>query len=114
MSTSRRGTDGDPAELTARFQEYRKTNDPRLRNALVSDTRSLAEACARRFANRGEPLDDLEQVASIGLLHALDRFQPDHGRDFLAYAVPTIMGEVRRYFRDSAWSVKTPRSVKDR
>ena len=85
-----------------------------LRDKLAVGFRPVAENIARRYSGRGEPLDDLEQVASIGLLHALDRFQPDHGRDFLAYAVPTIMGEVRRYFRDSAWSVKTPRSVKDR
>lgn len=85
-----------------------------LRDKLAVGFRPVAVNIARRYSGRGEPLDDLEQVASIGLLHALDRFEPAHGRDFLAYAVPTIMGEVRRYFRDSAWSVKTPRSVKDR
>ena len=113
MSTSRRGTDGDPAELTARFQEYRKTNDPRLRNALVSDTRSLAEACARRFANRGEPLDDLEQVAMLGLVKAVERFDPQFGVPFAGFAVPTITGELRRHFRDATWSLKVPRRAKD-
>lgn len=92
-------------------------SDPRrerLRGELAAAFLPVARNVARRFSRRGEPTDDLEQVASVGLLHALDRFDPSHQRDFLSYAVPTIMGEVRRYFRDSAWSVRTPRSVKDR
>ncbi|MHC1558571.1 SigB/SigF/SigG family RNA polymerase sigma factor [Actinomycetospora sp. C-140] len=92
-------------------------DDPRretVREKLVVAFLPVARNIARRFARRGEPTDDLEQVASLGLLHALDRFDPGRERDFLSYAVPTIMGEVRRHFRDSAWSVRTPRSVKDR
>ena len=85
-----------------------------LRGRLTVAFLPVAENIARRYAGRGEPLDDLQQVATIGLLHALDRYEPTQGQDFVAYAVPTIMGEVRRYFRDSAWSVKTPRSIKDR
>ena len=113
MSTGRRGTDGDPAELTERFAEYRRTDDPRLRNALVADTRSLAEACARRFANRGEPLDDLEQVAMLGLVKAVERFDPQFGVPFAGFAVPTITGELRRHFRDATWALKVPRRAKD-
>ena len=92
-------------------------DDPRrerLRSELVTAFLPVARNIARRFSRRGEPTDDLEQVASVGLLHALDRFDASHQRDFLSFAVPTIMGEVRRYFRDSAWSVRTPRSIKDR
>ena len=92
-------------------------DDPRrgaLRERLVAGFLPVARNIARRFARRGEPVDDLEQVASVGLLHALDRFDPGRERDFLSYAVPTIMGEVRRHFRDATWSVRTPRSVKDR
>ena len=92
-------------------------DDPRrerLRGELVAAFLPVARNIARRFSRRGEPTEDLEQVASVGLLHALDRFDPSHQRDFLSFAVPTIMGEVRRYFRDSAWSVRTPRSIKDR
>ena len=74
----------------------------------------VARNVARRLSRRGEPTEDLEQVASVGLLHAIERFDPGRERDFLSFAVPTIMGEVRRYFRDSAWAVRTPRSVKDR
>lgn len=91
--------------------------DPRreqVRAELVDAFLPVARNVARRFSHRGEPTEDLEQVASLGLLHALDRFDPGRERDFLSYAIPTIMGEVRRYFRDAAWSVRTPRSVKDR
>lgn len=90
--------------------------DPRrseLRERLVVGYLPVARHIARRFASRGEPTDDLEQVATIGLLGALERFDPEHGRDFLSFAVPTIMGEVRRHFRDRTWSVRTPRRVKD-
>jgi RNA polymerase sigma-B factor len=92
-------------------------DDPRrevLRGELVKAFLPVARNIARRFSRRGEPTEDLEQVASVGLLHALDRFDPSHQREFLSFAVPTIMGEVRRYFRDSAWSFRTPRSIKDR
>ena len=96
---------------------YCSVDDPRravLRDRLVVAYLPVARNIARRFARRGEPTEDLEQVATVGLMHAVDRFDPGRERDFLSYAVPTIMGEVRRYFRDSAWSVRTPRSVKDR
>ena len=86
----------------------------RLREQLVVGFLPVARNVARRFSRRGEPTEDLEQVASVGLLHAIERFDPGRERDFLSFDVPTIMGEVRRYFRDSAWSVRTPRSVKDR
>ena len=92
------------------------TDDPgrtRLRERLVVGYLPVARNIARRFSGRGEPVDDLEQVATIGLLAALERFDPHRGRDFLSFAVPTIMGEVRRHFRDRTWSVRTPRGVKD-
>ncbi|MDQ3404986.1 MAG: SigB/SigF/SigG family RNA polymerase sigma factor [Actinomycetota bacterium] len=84
---------------------------PRAR--LVTGYLPLAEHVARRFTHRGVPKEDLEQVATVGLIHAVDRFEPERGIDFLSYAVPTIMGEVRRYFRDTAWSVRVPRRLKD-
>jgi len=92
-------------------------DDPRrdeLVSRLVDAYRPVAHNIARRFSRRGESVDDLEQVAAIGLLHALRRYDPTQGRDFLSYAVPTMMGEVRRHFRDAAWTVRTPRGVKDR
>jgi RNA polymerase sigma-B factor len=90
--------------------------DPRrkqLRGELLCGYLPIARHIAQRFARRGEPLEDLTQVASLGLLFAIDRFEPELGRDFLAFAVPTIQGEVRRYFRDKTWSVRVPRRLKD-
>ncbi|MEJ2870745.1 RNA polymerase sigma factor SigF [Actinomycetospora sp. OC33-EN08] len=84
-----------------------------LRDRLVQGYLPLARHIARRFSQRGEPQEDLEQVATVGLIHAVDRFSPDRGSDFLSYAVPTITGEVRRYFRDKAWSTRVPRRLKD-
>ena len=112
------GRSSDYDEYVPLLKEYADLPDgdprrERVREKLVVGFLPVARNIARRFARRGEPTDDLEQVASLGLLHALDRFDPGRERDFLSYAVPTIMGEVRRHFRDSAWSVRTPRAVKD-
>jgi len=85
----------------------------RQRELIIQRCLPLADHVARRFGNRGEPFEDLRQVARIGLIQAVNRFDPDNGADFLAFAVPTMMGEVRRYFRDHGWSVKVPRRMKD-
>lgn len=84
-----------------------------LRDELVAGHLPVARHIARRFAHRGEPQDDLEQVAVLGLIQAIDRYQPDRGSDFLSFAVPTITGEVRRHFRDHAWAMRVPRRLKD-
>lgn len=84
-----------------------------LRDQLVEGHLPVARHIARRFAHRGEPLDDLEQVATLGLINAVDRFEPDRGVDFLSYAVPTITGEIRRHFRDQGWAMRVPRRLKD-
>ncbi|WP_406631107.1 SigB/SigF/SigG family RNA polymerase sigma factor [Amycolatopsis sp. WGS_07] len=86
----------------------------RLRRKLIEEHLPLAEHIAQRFGGRGEPRDDLVQVARLGLVKAVDRFDPERGADFLSFAVPTVMGEVRRYFRDAGWSVRVPRQLKDR
>ncbi|MBH0777892.1 SigB/SigF/SigG family RNA polymerase sigma factor [Nocardia bovistercoris] len=83
------------------------------RERMVRRCLPLADHIARRFTGRGENYDDLHQVASLGLVLAIDRFDPQRGDSFLAYAVPTIMGEVRRHFRDHTWSVRVPRRVKE-
>ncbi|MEZ5179538.1 MAG: sigma-70 family RNA polymerase sigma factor [Acidimicrobiales bacterium] len=105
--------EGDPAELAELFQAYRDSGDRALRNQLVERWQSLAQACARRFTSKGEPLEDLEQVAFVGLVKAVERFDPAFGVPFAGYAVPTITGELRRHFRDTTWSVKVPRGAKD-
>jgi RNA polymerase sigma-B factor len=84
-----------------------------LREKLVAGYLSLVKHIARRYAGRGEPLADLEQAGAIGLLNALNRFDPVRGSDFLGYAVPTITGEMRRHFRDRTWSIRVPRRLKD-
>ena len=104
--------------LAPLFKEFASlpTDDPRrqqLRDELVTGHLPVALHIARRFAHRGEPQEDLEQVATVGLINAVDRFEPDRGTDFLSYAVPTITGEVRRHFRDQAWSMRVPRRLKD-
>ncbi|AHH99736.1 SigB/SigF/SigG family RNA polymerase sigma factor [Kutzneria viridogrisea] len=86
---------------------------PELREELVTGFLPVAKHIARRFAQRGEPQDDLVQVATVGLISAIDRFDPERGSDFLSFAVPTIMGEVRRHFRDTSWSVRVPRRLKE-
>jgi len=84
-----------------------------LREEIVERHLGLAEQLARRFRNRGEPMDDLVQVARMGLLKAVDGFDPERGVEFGGYAVPTIVGEIKRHFRDKGWSVRVPRRLKD-
>jgi RNA polymerase sigma-B factor len=84
-----------------------------LRNELVTGHLPVVQHIARRFANRGEPVDDLEQAGTVGLINAVDRFEPDRGVDFLSYAIPTITGEVRRHFRDRTWAMRVPRRLKE-
>ena len=85
----------------------------RQRDKIVERCLPLADHIARRFEGRGEPRDDLVQVARVGLVNAVVRFDVDTGSDFVSFAVPTIMGEVRRHFRDNSWSVKVPRRLKE-
>ena len=83
------------------------------RDAIIEKALPIADHIARRFSNRGEPFDDLVQAARVGLLNAVNRFDVETGSDFLSFAVPTMMGEVRRHFRDHGWAVKVPRRLKD-
>ena len=83
------------------------------RDQLVRLHLPLVEHCARRFANRGEPLDDLVQVGTIGLIKAVDRFDTARGVEFSTYATPTIIGEIKRYFRDKGWAIRVPRRLQE-
>ena len=103
----------DTADTYEKFSEYRRTGDRRLRNELVEEHMRLAEFLARRFAHRGEAADDLRQVALVGLLKAVERFEPDRGLQFSSFATPTITGELKRYFRDRGWAVRVPRRVQE-
>ncbi|MDQ3570686.1 MAG: SigB/SigF/SigG family RNA polymerase sigma factor [Actinomycetota bacterium] len=100
-------------ELRRKFNEFAGDRDPALRDQLVEGHLGLAEYLARRFSNRGEPLDDLVQVASLGLLKAVDRFEPSRGVEFSTYATHTIVGELKRHFRDKGWAVRAPRRMQE-
>src|SRR5713226_7318157 len=100
-------------ELRRKFDDYNQSRDPALRDELVTAHLGLAEYLARRFANRGEPLDDLVQVASLGLLKAVDRFDPGRGVEFSTYATHTVVGELKRHFRDKGWAIRAPRRMQE-
>jgi RNA polymerase sigma-B factor len=99
---------GDP-----RFEKYARTGNRAVRDELVLEYRDLARSLARRYRGRGEPVDDLEQVALLGLVKAVERFDPGRGIAFPNFAVPTIQGELKRHFR-SQWIVRVPRSLQER
>jgi RNA polymerase sigma-B factor len=84
-----------------------------LRGQVIEDQLFLARRLARRFRDRGEPVDDLIQVATLGLVHAVDGYDPTRGCEFVGYATPTIVGEIRRYFRDKGWRIKVPRKLQE-
>ena len=99
------------AEFDALFREWRRGGDPRLRDRLILMNRSLVAYLARRFVDRGEMSEDLMQHGLIGLINALDAFDPDRGARFVTFATPTIMGEMRRYLRDKTWGIRVPRRL---
>jgi RNA polymerase sigma-B factor len=107
------GPQGPGESVLETFTRYRATGDRALRNELVEHHRWLADVVARRFANRGEPLDDLRQVALLGLVKAVDRFDPTMGSSFPSFAMPTLYGELRRHFRDTTWAVRVPRRAQE-
>ena len=95
------------------FAAYAKTKDPKLRDELVVTHLNLVRYLAVRFANRGESIDDLIQVGTVGLIKAIDRFDIERGVEFTTYATPTIIGEIKRHFRDKGWAVKVPRRLQE-
>lgn len=118
LATATEDDDEEYAHLIPLQRRYAQlaTDDPArppLRDQLIRGYLPVAEHLARRYAGRGEPLDDLSQIATVGLINAIDRFEPNRGSHFLAFAVPTITGELRRYFRDHSWSTHVPRRLKD-
>lgn len=113
---SERGTGGGGPErerVRTLLVAYADTRDPAVREQLVALHVGLARALAFRFAHRGEPLDDVYQVACLGLLNALERYDPGAGVAFTTFATPTIIGEIRRYFRDRTASIRLPRRMQE-
>src|SRR6202011_4283172 len=100
-------------EIRRLLREFARTRDPKIRDRLVELNSDLVHFIARRFANRGEPLEDIEQVGFVGLIQAIERFDPSLENEFSTFATPTIAGEIRRYFRDRSWAVRVPRRLQE-
>ena len=107
------GTRPSRSELTTLFETYHQHRDPAIREVLVQSHIGLAVALANRFAARQEPADDLQQAAMVGLLHAIDRYDPTRGVQFTTFAWATISGELKRHFRDRTWGLRVPRRVQE-
>jgi RNA polymerase sigma-B factor len=103
----------DKAYTKELFRRYRLEGDESARDELVTMYLNLVKYLASRFRNRGEPVDDLVQVGTIGLIKAIDRFDIDRQVEFTTYATPTIVGELKRYFRDKGWAIKVPRRLQE-
>jgi RNA polymerase sigma-B factor len=117
MSSSAR-TDGvedrfDREKTREWFAAFATTKDPKLRDDLVVTHLNLVRYLAVRFSNRGESIDDLIQVGTVGLIKAIDRFDTERGVEFTTYATPTIIGEIKRHFRDKGWAIKVPRRLQE-
>ena len=110
MSRYRRPDKARTRKLLAR---YHNEGDQRARERVIEEQMPLVEFLARKFAGRGEPLDDLVQVGSVGLIKAVDRFDLERKIEFSTYATPNILGEIKRYFRDKGWSMRVPRGLQE-
>jgi len=95
------------------FRRLKEEGDEDARQELVVENLNLVRKLANRFVGRGEPVDDLVQVGTVGLLKAIDNFEPGRGNEFTTYAVPTILGEIKKHFRDTGWSVRVPRRLQE-
>lgn len=100
-------------EIQELFEEYSKTKDKKLRDELIEKNLYIAEILSKKFIGKGIDYDDIFQIASLGLILAVERYEPERGFKFSSFATPTILGEIKRYFRDKGWTIKVPRRVQE-
>ncbi|WP_422485798.1 SigB/SigF/SigG family RNA polymerase sigma factor [Gudongella sp. DL1XJH-153] len=103
----------EKAELKKMFRQYKDDPSRELRDVLIERHLYIAEILAKKYANRGIDYDDIYQVASIGLIYAIDRYDIDKGFEFSSFATPTIIGEIKKYFRDKGWTIRVPRRIQE-
>jgi RNA polymerase sigma-B factor len=100
-------------EMKNLFRQYKETKDNEIREILIENHLYIAEILSKKYANRGIDYDDLFQVASIGLIYSVDRFDVDKGFEFSSFATPTIIGEIKKHFRDKGWTIRVPRRIQE-
>ena len=100
-------------EIKNLFEEYDDTKDPSVREILIQEHLYIAEILSKKYANRGIEYDDIFQVASIGLIYAVDRYDVKKGFEFSSFATPTIIGEIKKHFRDKGWTIRVPRRIQE-
>ncbi|HEY8362888.1 MAG TPA: SigB/SigF/SigG family RNA polymerase sigma factor [Tissierellaceae bacterium] len=100
-------------EVRELFKAYKETKDKKIRDKLIEKHLYIAEILAKKYANRGIEYDDIFQVACIGLIYAIDRYDIDKGYEFSSFATPTIIGEIKKYFRDKGWTIRVPRRIQE-
>ncbi|MBQ9058800.1 MAG: SigB/SigF/SigG family RNA polymerase sigma factor [Atopobiaceae bacterium] len=112
-SSSRTRLAWDKDKTRELFKRYKEQGDKEARQELIMSHLNLVRFLASKYKNRGEPLEDLIQVGNLGLIKAIDRFDVDYGNEFTTFATPTILGEIKRHFRDKGWSVRVPRRLQE-
>ncbi len=100
-------------EIQKLFKEYDKTKDKAIRDILIEEHLYIAEILSKKYANKGIEYDDIFQVASIGLIYSIDRYDTSKGFEFSSFATPTIIGEIKKYFRDKGWTIRVPRRIQE-
>ena len=100
-------------EIKKKFEEYSKTRDKKLRDELIEEHMYIVDILSNKYVGKGIEKEDLYQVASLGLIYAVERFDPSKGYEFSSFATPTIMGELKRYFRDKGWVIRVPRRIQN-
>lgn len=116
MTTNKKPDKNDKAhkeEIKRKFEEYYETRDIKLRDELIEEHMYIVDILSNKYVGKGIEKEDLYQVASLGLIFAVERFDPSKGYEFSSFATPTIMGELKRYFRDKGWVIRVPRRIQN-